>query len=50
MSVSEEPSFAIEPEFALFILGGVMTLVVLGFVGFLIRSIIREERKAKRNE
>ena len=43
--------FAVKPEFALLVAGAVLTLLVIGFVAMLIRSIVKEQREeARRNE
>ena len=47
MNTTSGGSFAIEPEFILMIAGGFLTLLVLGFVGYLITQIVKEERAAK---
>ena len=45
---TQEPvSFAVEPEFVLLVGGFFLTAVVLVFVFFLIRTIIREERSER---
>ena len=45
--VQDEVSFAIEPEFVLLVGGFFLTVVVLIFVFFLIRTIIKEERNER---
>ena len=40
----------LEPEFALFIAAGLLTLVVASVVGMLLRHAFREERTRKREE
>lgn len=43
--------YAVKPEFVLLIAGGLLTLLVLGFVLMLVRSIVREQREeARRNQ
>ena len=52
--MSEDPkvpvSFAIEPEFALLVGGFILTVIVLIFVFFLVRTIIKEEREEREKE
>ncbi len=40
----------IEPEFALFVAAGVLTVIVVVAVGLLLRYAFREERRRKEGE
>ena len=42
-------TFAVEPEFALMIAGVVLTVLVIGFVIYLITQIVKEERAEARS-
>jgi hypothetical protein len=41
---------SIEPEFALFVAAGVLTVIVAVVVGLLLRHAFREERERQRGE
>lgn len=51
---SETPAdpglYAVKPEFVLLIAGALLTLLVLGFVLMLVRSIVKEQREEARRK
>ena len=51
---SEAPAdpglYAVKPEFVLLIAGALLTLLVLGFVLMLVRSIVKEQREEARRK